>query len=142
MKRQSTESIENLRTVGKRYNELCDLIDQAKNDKKSQKDKSEKIKFDKKIQGLRQELKDYKSSLTKEELEAYSDYKKIRLDIKYCELRRKGDKIERKIFKKLNPAYIYMIPAAFGALFFTLCPALFMIIGAFFKVDLVDLGSS
>lgn len=142
MKRQSTESIENLRAVGKRYNELCDLIDQAKNDKKSQKDKSEKIKFDKKIQGLRQELKDYKSSLTKEELEAYSDYKKIRLDIKYCELRRKGDKIERKIFKKLNPAYIYMIPAAFGALFFTLCPALFMIIGAFFKVDLVDLGSS
>ena len=40
MKRQSTESIENLRAVGKRYNELCDLIDQAKNDKKSQKDKA------------------------------------------------------------------------------------------------------
>ena len=39
MKRQSTESLENLRAVGKRYNELCDLIDQAKNDKKLQKDK-------------------------------------------------------------------------------------------------------
>ncbi len=32
MKRQSTESLENLRAVGKRYNELCDLIDQTKND--------------------------------------------------------------------------------------------------------------
>lgn len=35
-----------------------------------------------------------------------------------------------------------MIPAAFHAIFFTLMPFLFMIIGAFFKLDLVDIKSS
>jgi sn-glycerol 3-phosphate transport system permease protein len=52
------------------------------------------------------------------------------------------DKVESKIFHVINPAYIYMIPAAFHAIFFTLMPFLFMIIGAFFKLDLVDIKSS
>ncbi|NLZ70756.1 MAG: sugar ABC transporter permease [Clostridiaceae bacterium] len=39
-------------------------------------------------------------------------------------------------------AYVYMIPAAFGTLFFTILPFIFMIIAAFFKVDLVNIQES
>jgi len=35
-----------------------------------------------------------------------------------------------------------MIPAAFGAIFFTILPAIFMVIGSFFKVDLVSIWES
>ena len=35
-----------------------------------------------------------------------------------------------------------MIPAAIGAIFFTILPFIFMIIGSFFKVDLVSLKDS
>lgn len=52
------------------------------------------------------------------------------------------DKAESRIFHKVNPAYIYIFPAAFHAIFFTLMPFLFMIVGAFFKLDLVDIKSS
>ena len=52
------------------------------------------------------------------------------------------DRVESKIFRKVNPAYIYILPAAFHAVFFTLMPFLFMIVGAFFKLDLVDIKSS
>ena len=142
MMTQSKESIENLRAVGTKYNEFCDLIDELKKEKRQTKDKAERVRIKTRIKEVKSELKAYKNSLSPEELKAYSDYRKIRLDIKYCEFRKKSDRIERKIFKKFNPAYIYIIPAAFGALFFTLCPAIFMIIGAFFKVDLVDLGAS
>jgi sn-glycerol 3-phosphate transport system permease protein len=55
---------------------------------------------------------------------------------------KKYDKVESKIFHTVNPAYIYMIPAAFHSVFFTLMPFLFMIIGAFFKLDLVDIENS
>ena len=52
------------------------------------------------------------------------------------------DRVESRIFHKVNPAYIYIFPAAFHAIFFTLMPFLFMIVGAFFKLDLVDIKSS
>ena len=55
---------------------------------------------------------------------------------------KKYDKVESKVFHVVNPAYIYMIPAAFHSVFFTLMPFLFMIIGAFFKLDLVDIENS
>ena len=90
----------------------------------------------------RRQLKVFAASLQGEELRAYRDYRAVRREIRRCEILRKYDHLESKVFHKINPAYIYMIPAAFGALFFTLLPFLFMIVGAFFKLDLVDIKSS
>ena len=131
-----------LKLVGKKYNEFCDAIDELKLVIKKAKSQDEKERLKTKISELKTELNDYKKSLNSEEIEAYRDYQKIRLDIKRCERLKKMDKLEAKIFKKLNPAYIYMIPAAFGAIFFTILPAIFMIIGSLFKVDLVSIWDS
>ena len=131
-----------LKLVGKKYNEFCDAIDELKLVIKKTKSQDEKEKLKTRISELKTELSDYKKSLNSEEIEAYRDYQKIRLDIKRCERLKKMDKLEAKIFKKLNPAYIYMIPAAFGAIFFTILPAIFMIIGSLFKVDLVSIWDS
>lgn len=131
-----------LKLVGKKYNEFCDAIDELKLVIKKAKSQDEKERLKTRISELKTELNDYKKSLDSEEIEAYRDYQKIRLDIKRCERLKKMDKLEAKIFKKLNPAYIYMIPAAFGAIFFTILPAIFMIIGSLFKVDLVSIWDS
>lgn len=131
-----------LKLVGKKYNEFCDAIDELKLVIKKAKSQDEKERLKTRISELKTELNDYKKSLNSEEIEAYRDYQKIRLDIKRCERLKKMDKLEAKIFKKLNPAYIYMIPAAFGAIFFTILPAIFMIIGSLFKVDLVSIWDS
>lgn len=131
-----------LKLVGKKYNEFCDAIDELKLVIKKAKSQDEKERLKTRISELKTELNDYKKSLNSEEIEAYRDYQKIRLDIKRCERLKEMDKLEAKIFKKLNPAYIYMIPAAFGAIFFTILPAIFMIIGSLFKVDLVSIWDS
>lgn len=91
---------------------------------------------------LRLQLKNFVDGLTPEQYQAYKDYRKIRRQIKHSQFQKKCDHVERKIFKKVNPAYIYMIPAAIGAVFFTLLPCLFMIVGSFFKLDLVNLSQS
>ncbi|HNZ77817.1 MAG TPA: sugar ABC transporter permease [Bacilli bacterium] len=134
--------MEHLRLIGKTYNDYCEIIDSYKADYKKTKAKAEKEIIKQKIKEKKNELKEYRKTLSKEEKEVYRDYQKIRFDIKRCEILKKADKIESKIFKKVNPAYIYMIPAAFGAIFFTILPAIFMVIGSFFKVDLVSIWES
>lgn len=135
--------MENLKEVGKRYNELCDLIDaQQKLLREDRRAHRDTAKGKSQLKEHKQALSDYRRSLSGEELRAYKDYRKIRFEIKRCEALKKFDRVEGRIFKKFNPAYIYMIPAGIGAIFFTLLPFIFMIIGSFFKVDLVDIGSS
>ena len=109
--------MEHLRLIGKTYNDYCEIIDSYKADYKKTKAKAEKEIIKQKIKEKKNELKEYRKTLSKEEKEVYRDYQKIRFDIKRCEILKKADKIESKIFKKVNPAYIYMIPAAFGAIF-------------------------
>lgn len=135
--------MENLREVGRFYNETCDKIEALKKERKRlKKEKQDYSEIGAEIASLKSALKTFKQGLNTAELEAYYDYKKIRFDIKKCYVLKRVDKAERKFFKKVNPAYVYMIPAAFGALFFTLIPFLFMIIGSFFKLDLVNLANS
>ena len=59
-------------------------------------------------------------------------------------LRRKAklDQKEALILKKINPAYIYVAPAFFGEVFFTLLPFIFMIVGSLFRVDFTNLSNS
>lgn len=134
--------MEDLKLVGKKYNEFCDAIKELKLKRRETKSQEERIELKKSIVEKKNELKLYKSSLNANERGAYRDYRKIRIDIERSERLKKFDKIEAKIFKKLNPAYIYMIPAAFGAIFFTILPAIFMVIGSLFKVDLVSIWDS
>lgn len=132
----------NLREIGSRYNDLQDAIDALRAALRKCKDQEERKQLKQQLEGKKQELRTFKQSLAGEEKRAYKDYRAIRREIKHCQRMKRYDKVESKIFHVINPAYIYMIPAAFHAIFFTLMPFLFMIIGAFFKLDLVDIKSS
>lgn len=134
--------MQNLREIGSRYNDLQDAIDQLKADLRKSKSKEQRAALRQKLNETKQELRGFKASLKGEELQAYKDYRAIRREIKHCQRMKRYDKVESKIFHVINPAYIYMIPAAFHSIFFTLMPFLFMIVGAFFKLDLVDIKSS
>ena len=134
--------MQNLREIGSRYNDLQDAIDALRAALRKCKDQEERKQLKQQLEGKKQELRTFKQSLTGEEKKAYKDYRAIRREIKHCQRMNRYDKVESKIFHVINPAYIYMIPAAFHAIFFTLMPFLFMIIGAFFKLDLVDIKSS
>lgn len=47
-----------------------------------------------------------------------------------------------RLFKNVNTAYFFIAPAIFGAVVFTLLPMAFMLIVAFFKLDIVNIGKS
>jgi sn-glycerol 3-phosphate transport system permease protein len=134
--------MQNLREIGSRYNDLQDAIDALRAALRKCKEREERKQLKRQLEGKNQELRSFKESLAGEEKRAYKDYRAIRREIKHCQRMKRYDKVESKIFHVINPAYIYMIPAAFHAIFFTLMPFLFMIIGAFFKLDLVDIKSS
>lgn len=134
--------MQNLRDIGSRYNELQDALDARKAALRESRSKAERRVLRQDAAEKRSELRRFKASLSGEALRAYKDYRAIRREIRHCERLKRCDKVESRIFHKVNPAYIYIFPAAFHAIFFTLMPFLFMIVGAFFKLDLVDIKSS
>ena len=134
--------MQNLRDIGSRYNELQDALDARKAALRESRSKEERRLLRQDAAEKRSELRRFKASLSGEALRAYKDYRAIRREIRHCERLKRCDKVESRIFHKVNPAYIYIFPAAFHAIFFTLMPFLFMIVGAFFKLDLVDIKSS
>ena len=134
--------MQNLRDIGSRYNELQDALDAQKAALRESRSKEERRVLRQDAAEKRSELRRFKASLSGEALRAYKDYRAIRREIRHCERLKRCDKAESRIFHKVNPAYIYIFPAAFHAIFFTLMPFLFMIVGAFFKLDLVDIKSS
>lgn len=134
--------MQNLREIGSRYNELQDALDARKAALRESRSKEERRVLRQDAAEKRSELRRFKASLSGEALWAYKDYRAIRREIRHCERLKRCDKVESRIFHKVNPAYIYIFPAALHAIFFTLMPFLFMIVGAFFKLDLVDIKSS
>lgn len=134
--------MQNLREIGSRYNELQDALDAQKAALLESRSKEERRVLRQSVAEKRSELRRFKASLSGEALRAYKDYRAIRREIRHCERLKHCDRVESRIFHKVNPAYIYIFPAAFHAIFFTLMPFLFMIVGAFFKLDLVDIKSS
>ena len=139
---RSQKPMQNLRDIGSRYNELQDALDARKAALRKSRSKEERRVLRQDAAEKRSELRRFKASLSGEALRAYKDYRAIRREIRHCERLKRCDKVESRIFHKVNPAYIYIFPAAFHAIFFTLMPFLFMIVGAFFKLDLVDIKSS
>ena len=134
--------MQNLREIGSRYNELQDALDARKAALRESRSKEERRVLRQDAAEKRSELRRFKASLSGEALRAYKDYRAIRREIRHCERLKRCDKVESRIFHKVNPVYIYIFPAALHAIFFTLMPFLFMIVGAFFKLDLVDIKSS
>lgn len=134
--------MQNLREIGSRYNGLQDALDAQKAALRGARDPQERRALRRSAAETRRELKRLKASLSGEALQAYRDYRAIRRDIRRSDRLKRYDRVESRIFRKVNPAYIYILPAAFHAVFFTLMPFLFMIVGAFFKLDLVDIKSS
>ncbi|MGI6700252.1 MAG: ABC transporter permease subunit [Christensenellales bacterium] len=134
--------MQNLREIGSRYNDLQDAVDELKVALRKCKNEEERSNLRRKLADKNRKLRQFKASLTGQELQAYKDYRTIRREIKRCEMLKRYDKIESKVFHTINPAYIYMLPAAFHSIFFTLMPFIFMIVGAFFKLDLVDIKNS
>ncbi len=139
---RSQKPMQNLREIGSRYNELQDALDAQKAALRESRSKEERRVLRQSVAEKRSELRRFKASLSGEALRAYKDYRAIRREIRHCERLKRCDRVESRIFHKVNPAYIYIFPAAFHAIFFTLMPFLFMIVGAFFKLDLVDIKSS
>ena len=132
----------NLKEIGSRYNELQDAIDSGRASLRGCRDAALRKRLKVELRDSRAALRDFRRTLGTEEMEAYRDYRAIRREIRRCEMLRRYDKAESRVFRVINPAYIYMLPAAFHAVFFTLMPFLFMLVGAFFKLDLVDIGNS
>ncbi len=91
---------------------------------------------------IRKKKREYFQSLNQEERHAFRNCQKKQFDVKKCSFQKKLDSWEKKIFRKVNPAYIYILPAALGAILFTVLPGIFMLIGSFFKVNLVSIERS
>ncbi|MFY9422143.1 MAG: ABC transporter permease subunit, partial [Bacilli bacterium] len=95
-----------------------------------------------KIKEIRLEARETVRRMSPEERNLYKQLQKyIREDFRLRKLKRM-DSLEAKIFKRINPAYIYVAPAFLGAVLFTLLPFIFMIVGSFFRIDFANMRRS
>lgn len=129
-----------IKSLVKLYDDLYNEKDVIKFDKELLKDEK-KIRIseiNKKIKETKKNLKEISKTCEPFERAYINESLKIRKNINHCEKMKKYDNAERKIFSKLNPAYIYILPAAIGSLFFVIVPFIFMIIVSFFKFSFAD----
>lgn len=105
--------------------------------------KNETIKTAKtNIKALKFERKTHYLNLSLDEKKTYKKMEKYARQERIQRAKINFDKFEKKIFKKINPAYIYVIPAYVSVLIFILFPFVFMTVGSLFKIDLTNLGQS
>lgn len=95
-----------------------------------------------KIKAIKQEKKAYAKTLSPEELKEFQSFEKL---IQQEMIARKKENFHVWFKKKtgnLNAAYFFVAPAFLGALVMTIFPFFFMLITAWFKLDLVNLQNS
>ena len=129
-----------IKSLVKLYDDLYNEKDVIKFDKELLKDEK-KIRISEiniKIKETEKNLKEISKTCEPFERAYINESLKIRKNINHCEKMRKYDNVERKIFSKLNPAYIYILPAAIGSLFFVIVPFIFMMVVSFFKFSFAD----
>lgn len=80
--------------------------------------------------------------LTGDEALEFKNLEKLILQEKRCHQEEIVQKEFKKKTRKINPAYFFIAPAFLGAIVMTIFPFIFMIISAWFKLDLVNLGNS
>lgn len=129
-----------IKSLVKLYDDLYNEKDVIKFDKELLKDEK-KIRISEiniKIKETKKNLKEISKTCEPFERAYINESLKIRKNINHCEKMKKYDNVERKIFSKLNPAYIYILPAAIGSLFFVIVPFIFMMVVSFFKFSFAD----
>lgn len=129
-----------IKSLVKLYDDLYNEKDVIKFDKELLKDEK-KIRISEiniKIKETKKNLKEISKTCEPFERAYINESLKIRKNINHCEKMKKFDNAERKIFSKLNPAYIYILPAAIGSLFFVIVPFIFMMVVSFFKFSFAD----
>ena len=101
-----------------------------------------KRKARKEIRNINKETRNVVNKMSAQERKEFTELQKY-INEDFCLRRRaKIDQKEALILKKINPAYIYIAPAVFGEVFFTLFPFIFMIIGSLFRVNFTNLSKS
>lgn len=121
---------------------------QAKNDNKPEivktRENYEKVKKEANVQikQIKLEKAQYAKTLTGNDLVLFNNLEKL-IRQEFIS-RRKIQLTEtfKKKTAKINPAYLFVAPAFLGALVMTIFPFCFMLISAWFKLDLVNLENS
>ena len=137
--------IENYHTLASYY---CKASSQAKNDNKPEivktRENYEKVKKEAnaQIKQIKLEKAQYAKTLTGNDLVLFNNLEKL-IRQEFIS-RRKIQLTEtfKKKTAKINPAYLFVAPAFLGALVMTIFPFCFMLISAWFKLDLVNLENS
>ncbi|WP_025724376.1 ABC transporter permease subunit [Acholeplasma granularum] len=130
-----------LKELKKEYNDEKTSLQQEIISAKKSYQRSKEIHFQE-IKKVKLENKNHYNSLSKEDKKVYRTNQKFVKDHEKSRFLQTFDKYEKKVFSKINPAYIYVLPATVGSLFFTILPFLFMIIASFFRVNLTRLDRS
>lgn len=119
------------------------VLKESENNLKYLEDKTKTIRSAKtNVKALKEKKKAYYKELSAIEKKAYNKMEKYARQERIERVRSNFDKLEKKAFRKINPAYIYVIPAYLSVLIFTLFPFVFMTVGSFFKIDLTNLAQS
>lgn len=142
-KHQQTINIhqENIKKLKLKMNAA--VLKESENNLKYLSEKKQTIKTAKaNIKVLKEERKAHYRGLLPNEKKAYNKMEKYAHQERIERAKSNFDKLEKKAFKKINPAYIYVIPAYLSVLIFTLFPFVFMTVGSFFKIDLTNLARS
>ena len=160
LKQRKNSHKENYKTSRNKYRALLKevRIKEKKNSEETKKylQEQQKIKqeaqktYDSVVAELYQQKQIYENSakeakLSQEHASEFADLKNTMMRIKENKKSTKKivfDQKRTKVLKKINSAYFFVAPAAFGALVFTILPVVFMLIAAFFKVDIVNLQKS
>lgn len=139
--------------VKKYQKELKELTKEIKEQEKANKEETKEyilrqrnIKKDARLNMkiLKEDIKETLSHLNDEneyKQEFSEELKNVSYDIKSMNKVLRSQKVT-KAFKNINTAYFFIAPAVFGALVFTILPLLFMLVVAFFKLDIVNLQKS
>lgn len=94
------------------------------------------------IKKIKAERTNYAKTLSGKELVEFNNLEKLIRQEMISRKKIQFSETFKKKTAKINPAYIFVAPAFLGALVMTIFPFFFMLISAWFKLDLVNLENS
>ena len=94
------------------------------------------------IKAIKAERAKYAKTLSGEELSKFNSLEKLINQEMSARIRKTVDDAIKRRTSKLNLAYIFVAPAFLGAILTTIFPCIFMLIAAWFKLDLANLSNS
>ena len=94
------------------------------------------------IKKIKTERTNYAKTLSGKELIEFNNLEKLIRQEMISRKKIQFSETFKKKTAKINPAYIFVAPAFLGALVMTIFPFFFMLISAWFKLDLVNLENS